>query len=206
MANYIYDVRGLKALQDDLKNLTPSIIEAARLAVNKTARDGRSLASAQIRQQVAFPRNYLANKPGTFWVSKTAKGNDLSSVISARERPTSLARFSSGSPTRGRRKTPVRVSIKPGSSVSMPGAFLIKLRAGSADINTRSNLGLAIRTKGTTPNSAYAPKKIGKDLYLLYGPSVSQVFGGSGGVAIAISDELADRLEREFTRLLNRGI
>jgi hypothetical protein len=46
--------------------------------------------------------------------------------------------------------------------------------------------------------------QISKGLYLLYGPSIQQVFLNNAGKGVAkdISDPSADALEREFIRLM----
>ena len=74
----------------------------------------------------------------------------------------------------------------------MGRAFVMELRGG--------NRGLAIRTDGSKPRGAYKPKPIGKNLFLLYGPSVDQVFRT---VSEDVAPDVADELEVEFNRLLD---
>ena len=87
--------------------------------------------------------------------------------------------------------------VKPGMARMLRRAFVFELKNG--------NRGLAMRTSGGRPLGAYRPTPLGKNLWLLYGPSVDQVFGGTG-VAQEISPELVDYLEHEFHRLLDAEI
>lgn len=88
----------------------------------------------------------------------------------------------------------------------MKKAFFIRLPQGSQMTETQFNLGLAIRLK---PGEALMNKvqavRMASGLYLLYGPSVDQVFRANdgGGVASDRAPYLAQRLENEFLRLLD---
>jgi len=74
------------------------------------------------------------------------------------------------------------------------------LRSG-ADGSMR-NMGLAVRTDGTAPASAFKPKRISDHLYLLYGLSVDVLFRG---VIDEVSPEVQDDMEAEFFRQLDLG-
>lgn len=190
---YVVAVDGLKQLED-LDELESRIVTRVRQAINTTARRYRAESAREMRDQVAFPARYLSGENGRLRVGRYASNDRLQAVIQGRDRPTSLARFSKDrNPAAARRRGGVRVSVEPGSSVMMEGAFLMNLRNG--------NLGLAIRTKdGKKPRNAYRPKNIaGTNIWLLYGPSVDQVFRG---VAEDVRPDAADFLEREFFRLL----
>lgn len=193
MSDYVVVVRGLDSL-DSLDTLDERIIRAARLAINKAADRGRTQAAREIQKQVAFPARYLSGDSGRLRVSRRASDNNLESAIMASDRPTSLARFAKDrDPKASRRKGGVTVAVNPGHTKFMKGAFLMRLRNG--------NLGLAIRLKeGESVKNKRSVRKIGKGLYLLYGPSVNQVFA-------TVSEEdtapfVSDYLETEFLRLL----
>lgn len=188
----------MKGLRD-LKQSQSKVTQAATRAINRTADRARAQAAREILAQVSLPDNYVkAKNSKRLRVKKRAQREDLEAIIASSPRPTSLARFATSISKRG-----VRVAVKPGGSKTIPNAFLIKLRAGSADLDTKSNQGLAIRTrKGVAPPTAYKPKKLAENLWLLYGPSVNQVFGGERGVAQKVSPSTANFLEREFSRLL----
>ncbi|HYD04656.1 MAG TPA: hypothetical protein VEC60_02980 [Reyranella sp.] len=199
-ARYMFFVEGLDAIRS-IEDVPNDVLLAARQAVNKTTDRARASAAREIRRQVALPASYLGPNAGRLRVAKYATGRDLEGVVQGRQRPISLARFARGSLTVG--KTPpqgMRVEVKPGSARFMKGAFLMKLKAGSAALDTQFNLGLAVRTKdGRQPNKAYRPMPIGRGLWLLYGPSVDQVFRS---VAQDIAPDQTDFLETEFLRLL----
>lgn len=206
--NYVVSVSGIKGL-DDLLDLDQKIETAARRAVNYATNRARKLAADVMMEQIEFPTGYLAPGGGRLKIKKLATANDLEGIITGRDRPTSLARFSRGTPMRGRppkgQSPQTTVVVKPGKARGMSGAFLIKLRAGNADIQTRSNLGLAIRLRGRPiHNKKIFLKEISKGLFLLYGPSVNQIFGGEKGVAERISPDVAKFMEDEFNRQMDK--
>lgn len=176
--------------------------KAARIAINSTA--GRKAVPRfrkVMREEVNFPPGYLEN-PDRFGQTKKATDADLTAVITARFRPTSLARFAPGQSFEGARRTggvSVRVN-RGGPAVRMQRAFFVKLRRGR-DTADGFNVGLAIRLK---PGERLRGRRKGgsgvrlaPDLYLLYGPSVDQVFREA---SVAESPAVADDLVKEFTR------
>lgn len=198
--NYVVVVEGLESLKS-FDDIPAEIARKARMAVNKTLDRTRTRSQRSIRMQVKFPSEYLGPSGGRLTVSRRANDASLEGAITGRERPTSLARFASGrvagkgAPTAGG----VSVEVKPGLAQMMRGVFLVKLRSGNTD--TKNNLGLAMRTRdGRPPKAAYKPGRLGPNLWLLYGPSVAQVFR-------SVSDEeapdAADFLESEFLRLMD---
>ena len=87
--------------------------------------------------------------------------------------------------------------MKPGLAQRLDRAFFVQLRAGQS--GALGNTGLAIRLpEGQRPSAAYKPKQMGRNLWLLYGPSIDQVFDD---VALEMSDDLAEKLETEVLRL-----
>ena len=198
---YAVIVEGFE-LVGEIEKVPKKVIDSARIAVNEAARSGYAQAGREITRQVAFPARYVTGKSGRMQISQFASNKNLEAKITARSRPTSLARFTRGSVRIGGRAG-VRVEVKPGSVVRLPGAFLIKLRAGSASIDTQHNVGVAVRTKNGRPPPGYKPLPIGKNLWLLYGPSVAQVLYSErnrGGVATQISPDIEKKLEAEFWR------
>lgn len=200
--DYVVLAEGLNELVD-LKEIKESIRRAALQAINKTADRIRTRAAAEIRKQVNFPATYLNPSAGRLTVAQRATGDRLEARIRARTRATSLARFSTG--TVGKAGG-VSVEVAPGRSKFLRRAFLIRLRAGNANMDTRSNLGLAIRLReGETLSNKVKTIKMQKNLYLLYGPSVDQVFLASDekhGVALDLAPEAVELMEREFMRLV----
>lgn len=190
---YVVAVDGLQQL-NDLNDLDPKIRRYAQMAINRTARDARASAAREIREQVNFPARYLSGAEGRLRVSKKAGRGSLEAQITGRDRPTSLARFANNRSIAGsRRRGGVTVTVTPGQSRFMEGAFLMSLRGG--------NIGLALRLgKGATLRNKKHVQRIASGLYVLYGPSVNQVFRG---VAEDGQEKTADNLQREFARLLD---
>lgn len=197
---FLVAVDGLDALQD-LENLPREIERAAFQAINKVTDRTYAASGRAIRKQVAFPARYLTGTSGRLQVTQRAQSGSLEAEITGRHRPTSLARFArSGSPASTRRRGGTMVEVSPGSPKFMERAFLLRLRAGAAGIDTKSNLGLAIRLRpGETLRNKRLATRRWNGLYLLYGPSVDQVFDD---VAEDQAPEIAAHLENEFFRLM----
>lgn len=192
----ITDLKEFDGLRDEIK------LWAAQ-SINRTAERGRTMAARDIRDQVNFPASYVSPAQKRLYVSKKAQRSDLEARIAARTRATSLARFVSGQMQL--RKQGVRVEIAPGKARFMKRAFLVRLRAGNAALDTRSNLGLAIRLRpGEQLRNKSDVRRLDRGLYLLYGPSVDQVFRARDGSGVAedISPDLAEMMETEFLRLV----
>lgn len=192
--SYVLFVDNLKGL--NLDELSPAKITTAMYrSVNKAADEARVRAKDRMLDQVNFPPSYLEGANSRLYVSSYATRSKAEAVITGRFRPTSLARFASPQKLRNG----VRVSVKPGRQSLIKNAFLMKLRSGDSD--TLSNLGLAVRTKrGERPRGAFRPVQINDRLWLLYGPSVSQVFKT---VRVDVSPAAATRAEQEFRRLID---
>lgn len=187
MIEYVAAIEGLATL-DSIKALGDGALETIiQQAINKSLRDTRKIAADVIYGQVAYPNGYLNPKGKRLTVTQTAKPGSLTGSITARDRPTSLARFAKGSTKEG-----VRVGVKYGQSKLIRKTFIMKLKGG--------NEGLAMRVPyGSTPNKAFKPYRLTPQLFLLYGPSVEQVFKS---VAQQETPTAIGIFEREFDRLL----
>lgn len=192
---YAVFLEGVKDAQELEK---AEIALSASRAINATARRARTLSIEQMRRQINFPASYFRGEKSRLQITKKASSGSLEAHITGRDRPTSLARFVT-SGTKG--KAGVTVALKPGQAKHLPRAFLMPLRSGTDLVN---NVGLAIRLPPTkTPDRAYRPLKLASGLWLLYGPSVDQVFKGVTG---DITPEVSDYLENEFQRLMDLDI
>lgn len=178
---------------------------AMRFAINDTlSGEGLRAARAEIARQAAFPAGYLTD-PRRLSVSRRATDDFLEGAILGRQRPTSLARFSIGGAAVGRQGVAVRV--KPGNSRVLNRAFTIRLRQGAVLDEDTFNLGLAVRLR---PGERIEGKRLMargagggsvSGLYLLYGPSVDQIFRD---VAAAISPEIAAKASIAFLEKFDR--
>ena len=183
---------------DELERVKPRIVTSAYQAINAAAARGRTMSANLIRDQINFPASYLTGKNSRLAVTQKASSANLEAVITGRRRATSLARFVTSGKVG---KAGVSVNVKSGKSTNMPRAFLMRLRSGTSSIDTASNLGLAIRVpRGTRPSRAYKPVRVDEGLYLLYGPSVDQVFKT---VREDVTPDVSAFLETEFLRLLD---
>jgi hypothetical protein len=193
---------GLADVQSYFDLVPDTAARAARLAINDTTRRVAVRESIKLMQEeVAFPPGYLTD-PRRFRVEKFATESDLESVVAARHRPTSLARFSTGGAV-GR--AGVRVQVSRGRSREMGRAFLIRLPQGRGPVTDEAfNLALAIRLKDgeSITNKRITAVSAGNGLYFLYGPSVNQVFRTvAADVAPQVADDLATQFVRQFVRL-----
>lgn len=198
---YVVVAEGLGDLVNaDIGAIPDEIKRKAVMAINRTVQWARTQAAREMRRQVAFKASYLTGAEGRLRIAKKATGNDLEAIIVGRQRPTSLARFAKTTdPATARRQGGVNVEVKPGAAKFMKGAFLVRLRAGSVKTDTQYNLGLAIRLKpGQTLRNKKHAIQLDNNVYILYGPSVDQVFRT---VSEDISPDALMHLEREFERL-----
>lgn len=187
------EARGLDNLEAFFRTAGDAADKAMPLSIREAARYGRALGSRQIRSQVNFSQSYL-NSDGRLEVINVGPSM---SVIRARNRATSLARFATSGPTfgRGRRGVRVRVSAS-GGGKTLDRGFFVRLRRGNSE---SGNVGLAVRSKNGPPSRGAVP--IFKGAYLLYGPSVGQV---AFDVFPAIEPDVSERLQNEFIRQFER--
>lgn len=185
---YVMIVENIDLLTVD--DLQQEVLANAAKAVNRTTDWARTRLSSEMRQEVNFLARYLADKMP---VVRRASAKSLQAEILGRFEATMLARFAvNKSIGAARKRGGVPVQVAPGTTKFMRGAFLMNLR--------NDNLGLVIRLKdGETVRNKRHVKRISSGLYLLYAPSVNQVFRG---VTDDNRDAIADYLEREFRRLM----
>lgn len=204
------ETRGLDALQSFFAKYPETVDQALVFAINDTARFARRLASKEVRDQVAFRASDLGNDGDSeagLGVSEFASSSQLEAVVRGRDRVKSLAGFATTPVKFGRQKgVRVRVSKKKGGK-RKAGMFFVRLKRGTADVSSEEfNVGLAIRLKpGESVHNKYRVKKFGAGIYLLYGPSIAQVFDD---VALAIEPRVSNELEFQFVRQMarrNRG-
>lgn len=187
----------LKEAKQFFEELPHIATRAAVLAVNDVASEGGlRLLKKDIESQVNFPSGYL-NQQNRLGVSRKATESSLSAVITARDRATSLARFAKGQTPAGTRGKGVRVEVKRGNAKVLKKAFLLNLKNGNLGLAVRLKPGESLRNK-----NAGSPVKLGKNTYLLYAPSVDQVFRSvAEGNSEKIGQMLSNQFLRQFTRL-----
>lgn len=207
MSDWAVFVDGLADV--DLSDLDKDAISRnASKAINTIARKARTRGAREIRKQVNLPASYVSPGGKGFYISQTASPMSLQAKITARGRPTSLARFIAGNPRPG--KAGVHLEVAPGRARFMRRAFVLNLpgTGGSSDPDL-ANKGLAIRLRPgeRLRNKVDALPFSGKDrrLYLLYGPSVDQVFRSRDGTGVAndMVPGIQRDLSEEFIRLLD---
>ena len=153
----------------------------------------------EMERQVAFPRGYLSSD--RFDVTRTASPDNLEAAISGRDRPTSLARFQQYRDVASSRGKALRVEVKPGQGKlqDVSKVFLVTLK--------NNNIGLAVRLReGGAPNKAYKPTLLDakRNVWLLYGPSVDQVFRSVADDNMKpIQEAVVGEFERQFARMIN---
>lgn len=192
--------KGLPEISDYLKRVPDIANQAAAFAINDTATGpGLKMLRDAIYDEIDFPRGYLDND--RLGVKSKATPSKLEAVIRGRDRPTSLARFAAGgqSPA-STRKGGVTIQVKK-TAKHLSGAWLVPLRSG--------NVGLAVRTRpGSNLRGSRGAVELFNDksgtVYLLYGPSVDQVFGDVAAEHVDDIEKLIiPEFFRQFTRLSN---
>lgn len=192
----------IKGLADFLDAAPEAAKKAASMAMNDiTGGAGLKAYKTAMQAQIGFPAGYLDDTE-RFGQTGFASPDRLETKIKARQRPTSLARFASGG-TIG--QAGVTVTVKNGRPISLKGAFMVRLRAGT-DTADGFNVGIAVRVK---PGQMIRNKKdasnmvrLAPNVYLLYAPSVDQVFKDVADTETpAVLDLMATEFLRQFTRL-----
>lgn len=204
-------MRGLDDVRKMVAGIPETVDRASAFAINEAITFGQAESSRRIREQVAFSASYIGNATNPdarLRVAKKAKLGDLEGVIAGRMRPTSLAQFQQGAKLGKGGFVRVKVSAT-GGSKRIPGAFPIKLRRGNGVYDAEnSNEGIAVRLKdGKLPDGMNKKQmvNVSGNLYLLYGPSVDQVFRD---VRFDVQGPVGEVLESAFLRnfgRLNRG-
>lgn len=195
--DYVVVVEGLRDI--DLENAPARVKKFASQAVNHALRKTRTQAGRLMRQQIAFKARYLTGSEGRLQIVDFANPGNLEGKIKGRDRPTSLARFVRGSKAPGRKGVTVRVAK--GVSKKMRPAFVLSLANGNVGLALRLREGERVDNKKVMLQAAFAKggkKKSDSRLYLLYGPSVDQVFDT---VRDDVSDDALNFMEDEFFRL-----
>ncbi len=196
-----FDLHGIA----DLENFLTAVPDTTRKAMSMAMNDvlgGQGLARFRkaVAEEVDFPAGYVDDKIN---FDQRATPNRLEASIIGRQRPTSLARFSTSGAIGGKGGVTVRVK---GGSRFMEDAFLVRLRQGNAISDDGYNVGLAIRLKeGQTLNKKDTSRMVhlGRDVVLLYGPSVDQILRNEAAEAEApeVINAVATEFFRQFARL-----
>lgn len=201
----IVEVNALRDLDRFLEVMPAVTRQATALSFNTVLpRKGMTRYKRSMRSQIAFPSGYL-DEADKFGVTAFATPDRLEATITARQRPTSLARFvTSGSVG----EPGVSFRVKAGRTVNRKGAFLVRLRAGNILNDENYNLGLAVRIPGGRVRNKKDTSRmvqLGRDVFLLYGPSVDQVFRGVADTeSPLVVNDIGIEFFRQFTRL-SRG-
>lgn len=201
---YQIEAKGLDGFREVLEALGAAVEPAAALALNEGARYGRRLGSEQIRREVNLKASYI--DAGRLQVTRRADASNLEAIITARDRPTSLARFGQGAPRFGAQRVAPRVRVKAsGGSSTLKRGFYLRLRRGNSVVSSENaNIGLAIRLKeGERVENKSQMASIGDGVYLLYAPSVGQVFRG---VSERIAEDVGIQVANHFAHHLGRRL
>lgn len=178
--------------ETDLKDQSDRIDRIMAMVVNRAAERGRAWIAADMKKQVNFPTHYLSKSGRRLTMLGYATPEDPERSIIGRREPTSLARFVTGTVAKGK---PVHVQVKSAQTRTIKNAFVINLR--------NNNKGLAMRLpNGQRPEAAYRPRRLASGLWLLYGPSVDQVFRGILQQEDQSYHQTENFLRSEFLRLL----
>lgn len=188
---------GLEALGDFFQRQPEISRKAASLAINDVAGGtGLNFLKREIYNQIEFPRNYLNDD--RLGLAKRATPDKLEAVVKGRDRATSLSRFAlRQSAKQQATRRGVTVRVKKGQTKHLKGAWLVELNNGNLGLAVRVKPGERILNKTKSSSVQLAP-----NVYLLYGPSVDQVFSGvAGDNSGRIGDMVANQFLRQVARL-----
>lgn len=193
----------IKGLSEFLDTAPENAAKAAALAMNDvTGGTGLTRYKKAMKTQIAFPSGYLEDVE-RFGQTGFASPARLETKISARARPTSLARFATSGAIG---KAGATVRVKAGRTTHLKRAFMVRLRAGTVLDDTSFNVGLAVRLQ---PGQRIRNKRdtshmvhLAPNVVLLYAPSVDQVFRTVAETETpAVLDMMGNEFFRQFARL-----
>lgn len=188
-----------KAIKQYGSEFEPALLEAARISINDTARWALKFFRDDMYRRVNFPAGYL-EKEDRLSISRFASNSKLEADIFSRSEPTSLARFAVDAGN----NQGIMVNVKRGSMPKrIRKGFIFGLKSGDV---RKGNTGLVIRSEGK-PSGAYKPKELRQfpNLWLVYGPSVYQVFRMSmDRYQPEVQRQLEDRFEYHRARLMGK--
>lgn len=185
-------IKDLRLIEKAAGKAAEKTTRALVRAVNLGARKGRTIASKQIRSEIAFKAPYVNSR---LKVTKKASPQAISATISGRDRPTQLIRFATpasinkmrnkkGKTRRQINRMRASVRVKKGGPLRKLNYFWVSLR--------NNNEGLAFRVPGTT--------SAGKSKFqVVYSVSVDQAFGD---VRERVEPQIDPIVEKEFDRQL----
>jgi hypothetical protein len=134
----------IQGLADFLEAAEPAARQAAAYAMNDvTGGTGLTRYKKAMRSQIGFPAGYLEDTE-RFGQTGYATPSRLETRISARQRPTSLARFATSGAIN---QAGVTVQVKANHSTTLKRAWLVRLRAGTALDGASFNVGVAVRVQ-----------------------------------------------------------
>ena len=196
--------RGIPGVED-LLDLDPKVNAIASQTVNEVAREMRTQSARQILAQVNLPASYVSPRNQRLEVVKSATPADPEAIIRAQGRASSLTRFLIGTRQSG---AGLAVNIRGSGVKRFRRAFLFRGRRVGATTDTGpANQLFAFRVaRGQRLQRSSAAREIDRGLYLLFGPSVSQIAlsEDNTGVFRELEEPAAQRLERRFLARLRR--
>jgi hypothetical protein len=180
-------INGLEDVRRFFDELPDVAEDAAVFAINDVVvGEGMVAIRREMREQIDFPAGYL--EAGRLRVGKRARRGTLEASIRGRDRATSLARFAGGQTSANTRGRGVQVKVKRGQTRVLRKGFIVDLKNG--------NRGVAVRLKpGESMRNSDKAVRLDDNVYLLYGPSVDQVFKG---VAVDVAPQMTVALSRRF--------
>lgn len=194
----VVDLAGLVDLESFLADAPEDAKESMRDAMNDVL-GGPGLARYRkgITDQVNFPAGYVNDD--RLGLTRKASKASLEAHVVGRQRPTSLARFSTGGTVGGKGGVTVRINK---TGTLMPNAFLVNLKAGDRE---DGNVGLAIRLgPGVQLKKKDQSRMVRFDtnVVLLYGPSIDQVLRNSvvEEETPAVVTDITTEFYRQFAR------
>lgn len=192
-------LKALGGLSDSIEALPEKIRESARIALNDVLKSGKGRGEyiKAMKGDINFPEGYIDED--RFGVTQFATNDKLEVVLTARQRPVSLARFATGAKTPG--QSGVTVGVKRGRSSFLEKSWIVRLRQGNLLTEDNFNLGLAVRIK---PGQVIRRKRdttsmvrLSGNVFLLYGPSIDQVFRTTADKA---TPQVIDFILKEYNR------
>jgi hypothetical protein len=184
---------GLENLDAYVRRFGDNANRAASMTLNDTARLARARLKAQMQVEIRLTESAFTGK--RLYVAEYANPTRLQATVRGDKQGYSLSRFSVDKPVRLARSPLLQIKLG-GESVRVDRGFFLPAPNGA--------LGLAVRTKG--PLTKGKGRKVGKNLYILFGPSPDQMMKRLAPALVpSIQQHVRAEFNRQIARLINNG-
>ena len=184
---------GLENLDAYVRRFGDNANKAASMTLNDTARWARTRLKSQMQADIRLTESAFTGK--RLYVAEFANPGHLQVTVRGDKQGYSLSRFAVDKPVRLARSPLLQIK-RGGPAVQVKRGFFLPAPNGA--------LGLAVRTNG--PLAKGKGRKVGPNLYILFGPSPDQMMRRLAPELVpSVQQHVLVEFNRQINRLINNG-